>query len=299
MPSMISYIDQFLTFASVEKGLAKNSLESYGTDLRQFLRFLRGVDIREWSSVTREDILNFLEISYEKESATATIARKLVTIKVFFRFLFQENIIKTNVTEVMDSPKLWKILPDFLNELEINSLLKVYDDGNTNLDFRNKTILELIYACGLRVSELSNLRLDDIKFDLNVLRVTGKGNKTRIVPFGKPAGKFLIKYIEKVRPFLEREVGVPNVFLSNNGRPLTRARIWGIVKDASIKAGIRKNIFPHTLRHSFASHLLANGADLRVIQEMLGHADISTTQIYTHVDRSHLSQIHNKFHPRN
>ncbi len=295
---MISYIDQFLTCASVEKGLAKNSLESYGTDLRQFLLYLSDINICEWSQVTRDNILNFLERFYEKENATSTIARKLVTIKVFFRFLFQENIIKINITEVMDSPKLWKILPDFLSELEIDSLLKVYDNGDASLDFRNKTILELIYACGLRVSELNNLRLGDIKFDSNVLRVTGKGNKTRIVPFGKPARKLLITYIEKIRPLLERDIGVANVFLSNNGRPLTRARIWGIVKDASLKAGIRKNIFPHTLRHSFASHLLSNGADLRVIQEMLGHADISTTQIYTHIDQSHLSQIHNKFHPR-
>ena len=295
---MISYIDQFLTYASVEKGLSKNSLESYGTDLKQFLNFLNDSSIYEWSDVSREDILNFLELSYTKESATSTIARKLVTIKVFFRYLFQERLVGINITEVMDSPKLWRILPDFLNEMEIKSLLRVYSNSSSPLDFRNKTILELIYACGLRVSELGNLRLDDIKFDLDVLRVTGKGNKTRIVPFGKPARKVLTRYLKKIRPLLERKIGVANVFLSNNGRPLTRARIWGIVKDASLKAGIRNNIFPHTLRHSFASHLLANGADLRVIQEMLGHADISTTQIYTHVDQSHLSRIHNKFHPR-
>ncbi len=293
-------IQQFLVYAQIEKGLVKNSLSAYGTDLAQFVSFLTTEQsTTAWDNVDREIILDFLDSCYKKDQSTSTIARKLVTIKIFFRYLFVEKIIPVNITAVMDSPRLWRLLPDFLSEKEINRLLSVYRRANDNLGQRNYTILEIMYASGLRVSELTDLRTESVRFDEEVLRITGKGSKTRIVPFGNPARKALRRYLKNVRPLLVRLDNYPNVFLSRNGRPLTRARIWSIVKEAGVKANIRKCIYPHTLRHSFASHLLAHGADLRVIQEMLGHADISTTQIYTHVDQTHLMKVHQAYHPRN
>ena len=259
--------------------------------------FLAGNNIVDWKQVTREVVLDFLDEFYAKHSASATIARKLVTIKIFFRFLFQKGVISTNITDVMDSPRLWRLLPGLLTELEVTKLLSVYCDKNNTLQDRNRAILEVIYASGLRVTEAAQLRIDQIKFDPGVFRITGKGQKTRIVPFGLPARRRLQYYLKHTRPVLAKHT-YPHVFLSKNGRPLTRARIWAVVKDAALQAGIQKNIYPHTLRHSFASHLLKRGADLRIIQELLGHADISTTQIYTHVDASHLVEVHNTFHPR-
>jgi integrase/recombinase XerD len=229
-----------------------------------------------------------------------SIARKLVSIKVFFRFLLSEKLVKSDVTDVMNSPKLWRVLPDFLTIEEIDKLLDVFAPNSKDpLIIRNRAIIELIYSCGLRVSELVNLQIHDLKFDDAIIKVTGKGNKERIVPIGAKAEKILTKYIGVSRPELLKEnASQSKVFVSHNGRILTRAMIWNIVKSAAQLAGIKKNIYPHTLRHSFASHLLQNGADLRVIQEMLGHADISTTQIYTHVDQNRLRNIIKTFHPR-
>jgi integrase/recombinase XerD len=230
---------------------------------------------------------------------STTIARRLVAIKVFFRYLFQEKIISEDITDVMDSPKLWRMLPDFLSLNEVNALLEVYSSrGKDPLTFRNRTMLELMYACGLRVSEEANLKTANILFEQSLLRVTGKGNKERIVPVGNTALKLLKRYLNEIRPELGPPEGELTVVVSKNGKPLNRERIWAIVKEAARKAGITKNIYPHTLRHSFASHLLENGADLRIIQEMLGHADISTTQIYTHIDQNRLLNVHKQFHPR-
>jgi integrase/recombinase XerD len=200
----------------------------------------------------------------------------------------------------MDSPKLWRLLPDFLSTEEIEKILRIFPaTGKDPLIFRNRTILEVMYACGLRASETANLRIDSLHADDEILRVTGKGNKERIVPIGRTARKLVERYISEIRPQLNpAKQEKPILFLSKNGRPLDRERIWGIVKEAARLAGINKNIHPHTLRHSFASHLLENGADLRIIQEMLGHADISTTQIYTHIDQKRLLSVHKQFHPR-
>ncbi len=291
-------IVEFLAFGRLEKGLADNTLTAYESDLLQFAAFLDEHGIRTWETVRRDDILDFLDAGQGDGLASSSIARKLVTVKVFFRHLLQERITQTNVTEVMDSPRLWRLLPDHLSEAEVRKLLSVRHRGNDPLQQRNRTIIELMYASGLRVSELTSLRSDEVKFEQSLLRITGKGEKTRIVPFGWAAHKLLKSYLKSVRPALLKSGNYPEVFLSRNGRPLTRARIWMIVKERARLAGIRKSISPHTLRHSFASHLLANGADLRIIQEMLGHADIVTTQIYTHVDQSRIMSIHRAFHPR-
>ena len=296
---MYSTLEHFSGFLAMEKGLRPNSVAAYNSDLRDFIAFLTDANHSSFIGVTRDDILKYLGECKERGMESSSLARRLVAIKVLFRYLFQEKIIKNDITDVMDSPKLWRLLPDFLSFDEIESMLKVFPDtGKDPLVFRNRTLLEVIYACGLRVSEAAGLRTDNILSDQAILRVTGKGDKERIIPIGRKALDLLENYIRDIRPQLVKSPTEPTVFLSKNGKPLDRERIWAIVKDAALRAGINKNIFPHTLRHSFASHLLENGADLRIIQEMLGHADISTTQIYTHVDQKRLLNVHKQFHPR-
>lgn len=291
-------IEQFLAFVGIEKGVRANSVTAYGTDLRLFHEFLGQRSITSWDVVSRDRILDFLDDAYDRGLQATTIARRLISIKLFFRFLYSEGVLTNNVTEVMDSPRLWRRLPNFLSEAEVTRLLQAYAKEKTALGRRNHTILDVMYACGMRVSELTTLRADDLKFDPELVRITGKGGKTRIVPYSWPTRKLLHQYLTDVRPALQKRENDPHLFLSHNGRPLTRARVWTIVKTAGRQAGIDKNIYPHALRHSFASHLLAHGADLRIIQEMLGHADIGTTQIYTHVNQAHLRNVHTRFHPR-
>ena len=290
----------FSGYLAMEKGLEKNSVKAYVSDLSDFLAFLReSAQAQSWDAVTRDDILNYLESCMKKGMESSSLARRLVSIKVFFRYLLQEREVRSNITDVMDSPKLWRILPSFLSGQEVARLLEAFpENGRDPLLFRNRCILELLYSSGLRVSECASLKLNMIHFDEGVLRVLGKGSKERIVPIGSIARKLLERYLAQTRPLLLKDQSCACVFLSNHGHPLDRERIWGIVKEAARQAGIDKNIHPHTLRHSFASHLLENGADLRVIQEMLGHADISTTQIYTHVDQRRLLEVHRAFHPR-
>ena len=296
---MYTIIEHFKGFLTLEKGLTNNSVAAYSSDLHNFISFLEEQGINSFQNVTRDTILEYLGQCKQKGYESSSIARKLVSIKVFFRYLFQEKFIKADITDVMDSPKLWRLLPDFLSLEEIEKMLDIYPlTAKDPLNFRNRTILELMYACGLRVSEVANLKIENILFEEALLRVTGKGNKERIVPIGTQALDLISRYLNEIRPQLLKTHNNSTVFLSYRGKPLNRERIWAIVKDAASKAGISKNIYPHTLRHSFASHLLENGADLRIIQEMLGHADISTTQIYTHIDQKHILDIHKQFHPR-
>ena len=293
-------LQSFIEYLVIERGLARNTAAAYGSDLRDFIAFLEENDIHSFQVVDREMILDYLDGECEKGHESTTLARRLVSIKMLFRYLASEGRIPTDITEVMDSPKLWRILPDFLSEDEVDRFLKAFSSsGRDPLELRNRTMLELLYASGLRVSELAQLPLTAVDMDNELLRVTGKGNKTRIVPVGKTALRLLRRYLTEARPeLLGENMLEPHVFLSKNGRVLNREWIWKIVKEAALRAGITKNIHPHTLRHSIASHLLAHGADLRVIQEMLGHADISTTEIYTHIDRNRLQALHHKFHPR-
>lgn len=295
---MLDRINEFLAYATLEKGLANNTIAAYRTDLEQLAGDLQQRHaLTGWEDVTRDQILDFLDSVSASDAATATLARKLISAKVFFRYLHRERLLSRNVTEVMDGQRLWRLLPNHLTESEVEKFLLVHAKGRDDLAMRNQTMLELLYAAGLRVSELVTLTIDALKLENNVLRITGKGNKTRIVPIGKPAQERLAVYLARARPRLLR-TPCPEVFLSKSGKALTRARIWKIVKDCAMQAGINKKVSPHTLRHSFATHLLANGADLRIIQEMLGHADISTTEIYTHVNTGRLLQAHTAFHPR-
>ncbi len=293
-------LNYFLEYLVAERGLSPNTVAAYEADLRAFILFLEENGTGGFAAADREIILDFLGCQRDAGMETATLARRLVSIKMLFRHLADEKRIPEDVTAVMDSPRLWRLLPDFLSETEVEAFLKAFSGSSADpLECRNRTILELLYASGLRVSELAGLSLTAVDFDGELLRVVGKGAKTRIVPAGRIALRQLRRYIEEARPSLvEKQPRSPYVFVSRNGRKLNREWIWKLVKEAALRAGIAKNIHPHTLRHSFASHLLAHGADLRVIQEMLGHADISTTEIYTHVDKSRLAALHHRFHPR-
>lgn len=290
-------IEQFLDYLALERGLSGNTTEAYQNDLKGFSAFLMRHKISSFNEASRKDILNFLMEEKERGLSTATISRRLVAIKIFFRYLVDESLLSENITEAMDSPKLWKILPDALSKEEVNRLLAVGDQDSV-LDQRNRIMLQTLYGSGMRVSELTSLKIEDIKMEEGFIRCFGKGGKERIVPLASSAQKSIQEYLDQIRPLFEKDPTVREVFLTRRGKGFSRKSIWKIIKDMTVAAGINKTVSPHTLRHSFASHLLENGAPLRIIQEMLGHSDISTTQIYTHVDASRLKSIHTQFHPR-
>lgn len=290
-------VDQFADYVALERGLSANTRAAYQSDLTKFIRYLERRKVSSINAVTRDEILDFLLYTKDHGLGINSISRLFVAIKVFFRFLQQEALLTKNVTEVMDSPKLWKVLPATLSLKEVERLLAA-PEGEKPQAVRDRALLELLYATGLRVSELCNLTLDDVNFEAGYLRCTGKGRKERVVPFSEKAAAALKKYIESARPLFTADPQNRHVLLSRRGVKICRKTVWKMIKQYARKAGIDKKISPHTLRHSFASHLLANNAPLRVIQEMLGHADIATTQIYTHVDQSRLKSIHDRFHPR-
>lgn len=297
-PAPAPFLERFVHYVTLERGFAENTVRAYLHDLEQFSTWLSPEQRQEPARITRDDILAFLEDSRRRQNlAAASLARRLVAVKILFRHLATERLIPADITDVLEGPRLWRLLPDFLSTEEVERLLRIYD-GRDPLTRRNRAILELLYSSGLRVSELATLRLNAVSFEQSVIRVLGKGSKERLVPMGRPAQQALSDYLDQARPQLDRSGAAPHVFLSARGRPLTRDRVWRVVRDAAIQAGIHKNVYPHMLRHSFASHLLAGGADLRVIQELLGHADISTTQIYTHVEGNRLAAVHRRFHPR-
>ena len=294
---MNAFLESFLDHISLERGLSINTRKAYADDLGQFLGWLDQKGITSLNQVSRKQILDHLMAMKARGMTTNSISRHLVSIKVFFRFLQQEGLLDRNVTDTMDSPKLWKILPDTLSEKEVDRLLSA-PDLDKPLGIRDRAILEVFYASGLRVSELATLQLSNLHLDDGYIRVIGKGRKERVIPLAKESAELLTLYLEEVRPRLCDNPRMQTVFISNRETALCRQRLWQIIKKYTQEAGIMKNVTPHTLRHSFASHLLQNGAPLRVIQEMLGHADIATTQIYTHVNPERLKSIHQKFHPR-
>jgi integrase/recombinase XerD len=294
---MDTLIDEFLSHLSVERGLSKNTLESYKRDLARFFEYLKSRHIASIDNVTRQIITSFMLSEKDRGISSNSISRELACLKTFFKFLVRENKIKEDVTSVIESPKLWKKLPSTLNLEEVESLLKAPNVKDL-MGARDKACLELMYATGMRVSELINLKMDDVNMEVGFVRCFGKGNKERIVPFGKKAREGIIRYIDKARSaFLKKKVS-NFLFLTRLGKPMSRQTFWKTVKKYASEAGIKKDITPHSLRHSFATHILERGADLRIVQEMLGHADISTTQIYTHVSKDRLKSIHHKFHPR-
>ena len=287
--------ERFRAWLILDRGLAGTSIDAYLADLRDYDAWAARAGIAA-AAADRGQLTEYLESLQERNLVTATLARRLVTLRLFWRWMTQEKLVPADVTAVMDSPRLWRLLPDHLSPPEVDKLLASFDDTQV-LGLRNHLAVELMFSCGLRVTELCTLRLDGIDFRRAFLRVSGKGSKERMVPFGRTAEKLMRRYLEESRPVLDVH-GAPELILSKSGKILTRARVWAFLQDSAIVAGLGKHLHPHMLRHSFASALLARGADLRVIQELLGHADIATTQIYTHVDASRLQAIHKQFHPR-
>ena len=294
---MKELIDEFLNFLSLERGLAKNTISSYRRDLKKYAAYLKTKNIDTIDRVKRSDVNSFLLGLKDKGLNSSSIARNLTAIKIFHKFLLSEGYSKEDIASVLDSPKLWKHLPDVLSIAEVNKIISQPNLKNSQ-GIRDRAALELMYATGMRVSELVNLNLNDLNLDVGFVKCMGKGQKERIVPLGQKAKEALERYLQKIRPVLAKGRSSNALFLTRLGKKMSRQTFWKIIKRYVRLARINKRITPHTFRHSFATHLLERGADLRVVQELLGHANISTTQIYTHVNKDRLKSVHHKFHPR-
>jgi integrase/recombinase XerD len=291
-------VDAFLDHLAIERGLAANTREAYRTDLSQFVSDLQRHGVTQINDVQRQHLTDHLLARRQGGLTPRSLARHLAAIRMFCRFLVRERLLAVDISQTLDTPRLWQTLPHTLDYAEVDQLLAA-PKTRTKLGLRDKAMLELMYATGLRVSEVGRLRLSELNLDAGFLRTMGKGSKERIVPVGRQAVDWLQRYLQKARPHFSRgSTTRGEVFLSTHGGKLDRRTIWHHIKKYTRVAGITKNITPHTLRHSFATHLLNNGGDLRVIQEMLGHASVATTQIYTHVDQSRLKDTHYRFHPR-
>lgn len=291
-----SIIKQFQDYLQLERSLSANSVEAYVRDVQKLAQFSE--ERCEATAVSEVHLQNFLEWINELGMTPHTQARVLSGLKAFFKYLLFENIVSTDPTALIDGPKLGRKLPDTLAFHEIEELFSAID-LSTPEGQRNRAILEVLYSSGLRVSELVELTLSHVYFDLGFLRIIGKGKKERLVPVGRDALKHLRIYIQEVRVHVPVKKGSENhVFLNRRGSKLSRVMIFTIIKNLAVGTGLKKNISPHTFRHSFATHLIEGGADLRAVQEMLGHESITTTEIYTHLDREYLKQVIQEFHPR-
>ncbi len=290
-------VSGYLDHLIVDRGLARLTVESYGTDMKDFSQFLASRGERNAAKIHRDDLLTYLALLDRRQLSARTRARKISCIRSFFRFLMETSQIRENPSDQIDLPRLPKRLPQYLEPEEVELLLSA-TDPTTLEGRRDAAMLELLYATGLRVSELVGLDLYRIDLEIGCVTVMGKGSKERVVPMGIPASRSIMNYLENVRPRILGGMRSEALFVTRRGRAMTRQGFWKIVKKTANCAGIRKEVSPHTLRHSFATHLVQNDADLRSVQIMLGHADISTTEIYTHVARHRLKQLHASCHPR-
>ena len=294
---MEELIDALLNYLSVERGLSRNTIISYQEDLNTYINFLKNRHTDSLGKTTKDDIINFMLYQKDKGLSANSTARRLAAIKVFYRFLVRERILKDDPTSLIDSPKLWKKIPDTLSLNELDALLK-QPNIRDRQGIRDRAILETLYATGMRVSEAVNLKVDNVNLEIGFLRCIGKGNKERVIPVGKKAIISIQRYLGVSRPQLLNKKESDFLFLNRFGKKISRQSLWKMVKRYARQARIKKPMRPHILRHSFATHLLERGADLRSVQEMLGHANISTTQIYTHINKERLKTIHRMFHPR-
>lgn len=284
------YIKDFIIDLEFARGYSKNTISSYETDLKLFNDYIN-TDI---DKVTSNDIRNFIKYNSDKKDKTVT--RYITTLRMFYDFLEKKNIIKNSPMKEIEMPKLGKYLPEVLSFDEVNALLDIIPE--TNFDYRNKCILELLYSTGIRISELTNLVLSDVSLDEDLIKVMGKGAKERVVPLNESADYYLAIYINEIRPKMLKKTNTDSLFLNNHGKGLTRQAVFKIIKKRALDANINKNISPHTLRHSFATHMMIMGADIRFIQELLGHSDISTTQIYTHIANQTIKTNYEELNPR-
>ena len=295
---MKEQIIDYLHYLTIERGLSQNTRKSYERDLEQYLTFLTEQHIKDWQAVDRVLILSFLQQLQQSGKSSATIIRMVSSLRRFHQFLRQERFTDHDPMQHIDSPKKQQKLPDTLSLSEVERLIETPDTKEV-LGIRDRAILEVMYATGLRVSELIGLQLKDLHLSMGLLQTTGKGDKERIVPLGDLAIQWIETYLEEARPCLTRKPPEEShLFVNNHGKQLSRQGIWKNLKALVRKAGITKNVTPHTLRHSFATHLLVNGADLRTVQELLGHADISTTQIYTHITKKRMTEVYKQHFPR-
>jgi integrase/recombinase XerD len=294
---MEQLLDQFLHYLIVEKGLSKNTIEAYSHGLTRFLNHLREKGVQDIREVGKFHIRGFLLALRRKNLNTKSIVRDLVAIRTFFRFLIQEGVLESNPGEELESPKVAKTLPEILTLKEIEQILE-QPNLQTPLGIRDRAMLEILYATGMRVSELTRLPIHQVNLEGGYVLLYGKGSKERVVPLGSEAMKWVTVYLKTARGILSKGKEDPSLFINRSGKGMSRQRFWKSLKDYARKAGLRKRISPHLVRHSFASHLLERGADLRSVQMMLGHVDISTTQIYTHVAGERLKKIHKQYHPR-
>lgn len=289
-------LSTFLRYLAVERGLSANTLEAYGRDLKRFEESLKGCRIHI-RSARRQDLLTHVRSLRLAGLSPKSVARAINSLRMLYRFLLSEGEVRSDPTADLDVPRTWKSLPRFLTFQEVDRLLSAPDTGRP-LGVRDLAMLEVLYATGIRVSELISLRLEDLNLEVGYLSCMGKGSKERIVPLGRKAIERLQQYLRDVRPVLTRRGESRFLFTNRNGSKMSRQGFWKILKGYGASAGIQRHLSPHVLRHSFATHLLEHGADLRSVQMMLGHADISTTQIYTHVNRERLRRIYHDFHPR-
>lgn len=302
---MSQAINQFLDYLAFERGLSEKTRAAYGSDLRQFERFLQREGIVtqkpdgtvDYATVGTDPILGFQEAGRQAGLAESTRVRRLVAVKVFFAYLRRERLVPVDVAATIEVGRRHPTLPKNLGQEAMRKLLMVPSDSSPQAQ-RDRAILELFYACGLRVSELTALNMDAFHFEDGLLRCHGKGAKVRLIPIGSMAETVMQQYLYAIRPLFRPDIHENAVFLNTKGNRISRGGVWRIVRQAAQRAGFPESVSPHWIRHSFATHLLSNGAPIRAIQEMLGHADISTTQVYTHVDVTRLQALHQKFHPR-
>ncbi|MBI3315167.1 MAG: site-specific tyrosine recombinase XerD [Candidatus Omnitrophica bacterium] len=303
---MKEFIGEFINYISVERGLAKNTLMAYRLDLEKYVRSLAGQGVKDADAVRPRHITGFLQMLKKSDLSTSSICRNLAAVKMFHRFLVRDGLAKEDPTSLVDTPKQWARIPEVLTQKEMEAILRAPVKGQgpygtraqRMLARRDHAMLELFYASGMRVSEMVDLKVAGVNLEAGFVRAVGKGSKERIVPVGRKAREAIAYYCERIRPKLLKSADSDALFLSQQGKKMSRVMAWKIIKQYARLAGIKKNIKPHTLRHTFATHLLEHGADLRSVQEMLGHADIATTQIYTHVDKERLKSVHKQFHPR-
>ncbi len=294
MEQPLNPIDLFLDSLWVESGLSENTLAAYGSDLKIFVKWLKNKPVFE---VEQSDIADFMASRYKAGIGSRSAARFLSSLRRFYGYLFREGYLTIDPTELIEAPHIGRVLPDTLSEKDIDLLLDAPEVTDI-LGFRDKAMLELLYATGLRVSELIGLKFEQVNFRQGFVRVMGKGNKERLVPVGEEAMEWLENYMQGARIDILAERQSDFLFVTKRGSGMTRQTFWHVIKRYAKKAGITKHLSPHTLRHAFATHLLNHGADLRVVQLLLGHSDLSTTQIYTHIAQERLKQLHQQFHPR-
>ena len=290
-------IKDFLNYLAVEAGLSENTILAYGRDLESFLKYCKSKKVRRLGQIRPALIQNYLVILSKKSRAESSIKRYLAAVRMFLRFAKLTGLAEDEFSAILEGPKLWQKLPVVCSKQQVINLIDA-PCPDEPFYLRDKAMLELLYATGIRASELAGLRCSDLNLDIGYLRCLGKGNKERVIPVGKAAVAATVEYLRNLRPKLTSQFSADFLLLSRTGRPMGRIEIWRLIKKYAIRAGMPRNLTVHTLRHCFATHLLAGGADLRSVQEMLGHADIATTQIYTHVDQERLREIHKKFHPR-